>query len=138
MNHHATGLGSGTPAANQAVGDDKARKALIAGLSILSAVGASACCVIPFALFTLGVSGAWIGNLTALAPYKPLFVAGTLASLALGFYLVYRRPRMVACVDGSYCARPAPDRIAKIGLWTATVLVLMAMTFSFWFPFIEP
>ena len=138
MNHHATGLGSGTPAANQAVGDDKARKALIAGLSILSAVGASGCCVIPFALFTLGVSGAWIGNLTALAPYKPLFVAGTLASLALGFYLVYRRPRTVACVDESYCARPASDRIAKMGLWTATVLVLMAMTFSFWFAFIEP
>ena len=138
MSDHATGLGSDVPTADRAVANDKAKKRLRAGLSVLGAIGASACCVIPFTLFTLGVSGAWIGNLTALAPYKPLFVAGTLASLALGFYLVYRRPRTVACVDESYCARPAPDRIAKIGLWTATVLVLMAMTFSFWFPFIEP
>ena len=138
MANHATELASGAAAANRAAAQDTTKKGLIAGLSVLGAIGASACCIVPFALFMLGVSGAWIGNLTALAPYKPLFVVGTLALLALGFYLVYRRPRTVACVDESYCARPAPDRIAKIGLWTATVLVLMAMTFSFWFPFIEP
>lgn len=113
---------------------DGAKKGLIAGLSVLGAIGASACCVIPFALFTLGVSGEWIGNLTALAPYKPLFVVGTLALLAVGFYLVYRRPKAAVCADGSYCARPASSRVTKIGLWTATVLVLVAITFSFWFP----
>ncbi|MGH6891814.1 MAG: mercuric transporter MerT family protein [Terriglobales bacterium] len=106
--------------------------------SVLAAIGAMSCCVIPFALFTLGISGAWIGNLTALAPYKPIFVGVTLAFLALGFYLVYRRPKVTACAEGSYCARPSSNRIAKIGLWTATVLVLSAMTFSYWFPlFIE-
>ena len=92
----------------------------------------------PFTLFTLGLNGTWIGNLTALAPYKPLFIVGTLALLALGFYLVYRRPRAAVCDDGSYCARPASNRIAKIGLWMATVLVLAATTFSLWFRFIEP
>ena len=44
-------------------------------------------------LVLLGVSGAWIGNLTALAPYKPYFVAGTLVFLGLGFWHVYFRPR---------------------------------------------
>ena len=138
MSDHATGLGSDVPTADRAVANDKVKKRLIAGLSVLGAIGASACCVIPFTLFTLGVSGAWIGNLTALAPYKPLFVVGTLALLALGFYLVYRRPRAAVCDDGSYCARPASNRIAKIGLWMATVLVLAATTFSLWFRFIEP
>jgi mercuric ion transport protein len=134
MSNPATDLGSGATAANRVVTSGGAKKGLIAGLSVLGAIGASACCVIPFALFTLGVSGAWIGNLTALAPYKPLFVFGTLALLAAGFYLVYRRPKAAVCADASYCARPVSSRIAKIGLWTATVLVLVAITFSFWFP----
>mgnify|MGYP003892845791 CR=1 FL=1 len=115
---------------------ENAKKGLISVLSILGAIGASACCVIPFVLFAAGISGAWIGNLTALAPYKPYFVAGTLALLGLGFYMVYRRPAVTACADGSYCARPAAHRIAKTGLWTATVLVLLAITFSYWFPLV--
>ena len=137
MSDHATEFVS-RAARSRAAADDKVKKGLISGLSVLGAIGASSCCVIPFALFALGISGAWIGNLTALAPYKPIFVVATLGFLALGFYLVYRRPKVVACADGSYCARPASHRIAKTGLWIATVLVLMAMTFSYWFPlFVE-
>ena len=82
----------------------------------------------PFALFTLGVSGAWIGNLTALEPYQPVFAAIAAACLGYGFYLVYRRPR-VACAEGSYCASPSSSRLAKIGLWTALVLVVIAVGF---------
>jgi mercuric ion transport protein len=133
MSNHATDFVSGA-ARGQGAADDKVKKGLISILSILGAIGASACCVVPFALFALGISGAWIGNLTALAPYQPIFVTATLAFLALGFYLVYRRPKAAACADGSYCARPASHRIAKTGLWIATVLVLLAMTFSYWFP----
>jgi mercuric ion transport protein len=101
--------------------------------SILAAVGASSCCVVPFALFTLGISGAWIANLTALAPYQPIFVAITLAFLAGGFFVVYRRPK-AACADGTYCARPISGRIAKAGLWTATVLVAVALAFPYVVP----
>jgi mercuric ion transport protein len=86
-------------------------------------------------LFTLGVSGAWIGNLTALAPYQPLFVGLTLAFLAWGFWLVYRKPKVV-CAEG-YCARPNSDRIAKTGLWIATVLVAFALAFPYVVPFLE-
>jgi mercuric ion transport protein len=138
MSDHATELTSGAAVPNRAAVGDSTKKGLMAGLSVLGAIGASACCIIPFALFLLGISGAWIGNLTALAPYKPFFVAGTLAFLGLGFYLVYRRPKAAVCAEGSYCARPASHRIAKIGLWTAAVLVLLAMTFSYWLPlFVE-
>src|SRR6266851_6954114 len=95
---------------------------------ILAALGAGACCVVPFALFMLGISGAWISNLTALEPYKPIFVSVTVGFLGYGFYLVYRKPK-VACAEGSYCAKPTSNRIAKIGLWMATVLVIVAIGF---------
>lgn len=104
----------------------KARLVSVGG--ILAALGAASCCVVPFALFTLGISGAWISNLTALEPYQPLFVAVTFGFLGYGFYLVYRKPK-VACAEGSYCARPSSGRTAKIGLWTATVLVAIALGF---------
>jgi mercuric ion transport protein len=40
----------------------------------LAAILASTCCLGPLVLLMLGVSGAWIGNLTALEPYRPLFI----------------------------------------------------------------
>lgn len=102
-------------------------KALSLG-GILAALGASSCCVIPFALFSLGVSGAWIADITALEPYQPAFVAVAVTCLGGGFVLI-RRSSRAACAEGSYCARPASDRIARIGLWAAAVLVLIAVGF---------
>lgn len=103
---------------------------LSAAGGLLAAFGASACCILPLVLFSLGISGAWIGNLTALAPYQPFFVAAALGFLAFGFYLVYRRPA-AACADGSSCARPRSSGMTKIVLWTAAVLVLAAVTFPY-------
>jgi mercuric ion transport protein len=100
----------------------------LAAGGILAALGAASCCVMPFALFTLGVSGAWIGTLTALEPYQPVFAAVASACLVYGFYLVYRKTK-TACAGGSYCASPSSNRLAKIGLWTATVLVIIAVGF---------
>jgi mercuric ion transport protein len=85
------------------------------------------------ALFSLGVSGAWIGNLTALAPYQPIFVVTTLAFLGAGFWMLYRSPK-VECVEGSECARSAPRHVVKFALWTATVLVAAALAF----PYVAP
>jgi mercuric ion transport protein len=89
---------------------------------ILGAVASSACCIAPLALFSLGVSGAWIGNLTALAPYQPYFIAATLACLGYGYWLVYRRNKL-ACAEGAACARPLPNHFVKAGLVLATLLV---------------
>lgn len=47
------------------------RGALFAGG--LAAILASTCCLGPLVLVALGFSGAWIGNLTVLEPYRPLF-----------------------------------------------------------------
>jgi mercuric ion transport protein len=104
------------------------RQRLAAAGGILAALGAALCCVVPFALFLLGVSGAWIGNLTALERYQPVFAAIAAACLGYGFYLIYRRPK-IACAEGSYCASPSSSRFAKIGLWTALILVVIAIGF---------
>lgn len=109
------------------------QKGLLASASVFGAILASSCCIGPLVLLTLGVSGAWIGNLTALEPFKPIFVVITTVFLGLGFWQVYFRPKQV-CEDGTYCATPTSDRVVKIALWSATVLVLLALTIDLWAP----
>lgn len=106
------------------------RQGLIAGGSLLGALAASSCCILPLLLFSVGVGGAWIGNLTALAPYQPIFIAITLGFLAAGFYLVYLRPKRT-CAAGEACARPVQNRVTKTSLWVATVLVAAALAFPY-------
>jgi len=97
---------------------------------IAGAVAASSCCIVPLLFFSLGASGAWVGNLSAMAAYQPYFIPPTLGFLAIGFYLVYRRPKAV-CVDEAACARPLPNRLVKAGLWGATALTSAALAFPY-------
>ena len=55
----------------------------------LGAILASSCCIAPLLLLSLGIGGAWIGNLTALEPYKWVFIAIALLFLGLGFRHTY-------------------------------------------------
>jgi mercuric ion transport protein len=87
----------------------------------------------PLVLFSLGVSGAWIGNLTRLAPYHPLIVGATVACLGYGYWLAYRAPRH-ACAEGQACARPLPNRLVRAALMVATIVVLVALAFDFLAP----
>lgn len=106
------------------------RQRLVVVGSILGALAASSCCIVPLLLFSVGIGGAWVGNLTALAPYKPLFVTGTAGVLGYGFYLVYWKPRQ-ACASGAACARPIPSRLVRSALWIATALVIAAFAFDY-------
>ncbi len=105
----------------------------IAAGGILGAIGASSCCILPLVLFSLGAGGAWLGNLAALSPYQPIFIAITLGFLGYGFYAVYWKAKK-ACADGAACARPLPNRIVKSALWIATALVAAAIAF----PYVAP
>jgi mercuric ion transport protein len=93
---------------------------LIAG--ILSAIGASICCVGPLVLLALGVSGAWIGSLTALEPYRPILIGLTLLFLGFAFYRLYLvRP---ACSPESACANPRILKRQRVAFWIVAVLGL--------------
>jgi mercuric ion transport protein len=108
---------------------------LAAAGGIIGALAASSCCILPVALFSLGVSGAWIGNFTQLAPYQPYFIAATLAFIGTGYWLVYRSSK-VACAEGESCARPLPNKFVKIALIAATVIVIAAWAFDYVAPYV--
>jgi mercuric ion transport protein len=121
--------------------DDQANAALSRGQTlaaaggIIGALAASSCCILPVALFSIGVSGAWIGNFTQLAPYQPYVIAATLAFIGAGYWLVYRSSKL-ACTDGEACARPLPNRFVKIVLIAATVIVIVAWAFDYVAPYV--
>ncbi|MEX2480740.1 MAG: mercuric transporter MerT family protein [Gammaproteobacteria bacterium] len=100
---------------------------------VVGALLASSCCIAPLLLLTLGVSGAWIGKLTALEPYKPAFLGVALVFIGLGFYQVYFKPRPV-CEAGSYCVKPQSATVIRVALWVATVLVVLAASVDWWAP----
>jgi len=106
---------------------------VVAAGGLLGALAASSCCILPVVLFSLGIGGAWIGNFTQLAPYQPYFLAATAVCLGTGYWLVHRASKR-ACADGEACARPLPNRLVKIALVAATVLVVIALGFDFLAP----
>ena len=106
---------------------------LMAAGGLLGALAASSCCILPVVLFSLGISGAWIGNFTRLAPYQPYFLAATVTFLGTGYWFVHRASKR-ACVEGEACSRPLPNRLVKIVLVVATVLVVAALGFDFLAP----
>lgn len=109
------------------------RPALLAAGSVLGALTASSCCLMPLALFGLGATGAWIGTLSSLMPYQPIFIVITAGFLVAGFWMVYRKPK-ADYAEGSYCVRPVSPRVVKSTLWSATVLVVAAAVF----PYVAP
>ncbi len=109
-------------------------KSVVSAGSVLGALASVTCCILPLVLFSLGAGGAWIGNLTALAPYQPYFIALTVVFLGSGFYMVYRKPKAAGCEPGSFCASPKSDRLTKTVLWIAAVMVTGSVAFNFLAP----
>lgn len=107
------------------------RAALAAGG--LSAILASTCCLGPLLLIALGFSGAWIGNLTALEPYRPLFIGAALVSLFFAWRRIFRPA--VACQPGEVCAMPQVRSTYKLIFWVVAALVLVALGFPYVLPF---
>src|SRR5215471_5689007 len=104
--------------------------ALLAGG--VAAILASACCLGPLVLLALGVSGAWIGNLTALEPYRPVFIVAAAAALVVAGRRIWR-PQS-ACAPGEVCAAPQVRRVQKVLFGAVVALVLIALAF----PYVAP
>jgi mercuric ion transport protein len=88
---------------------------------------------LPFALLSVGVAGAWVSTLDALAPYKWVFITLTAALLGYGFYAVYFRPKP-RCAAGTECQTRVSGRSARVGLWIATILALGGLVFEHFEP----
>lgn len=106
------------------------RGALVAGG--MAAILASTCCLGPPVLVTLGVSGAWIGNLTLLEPYRPAFIGAALVALFFAARRIFRPA--VACKPGEICAAPQVRAAYKRVFWIVVALVLIALGFPYVLP----
>ena len=103
---------------------------LIGGL--LAGIGASACCAGPLILLTLGISGSWIGNLSKLEPFRPIFMGIALVFMALAFRKLYLVPK--ACAVDTPCATTTGDRNQKIIFWIVSVIVIASIAFPWYGP----
>ena len=106
------------------------RAPLVAGG--LAAILASTCCLGPLVLIALGFSGAWIGNLTVLEPYRPLFIGAALVALFFAWRRIFR-PAQV-CKPGEVCAVPQVRTAYKLLFGLVTALVLVALGFPYILP----
>ena len=86
--------------------------------SVLAALAASACCLLPAVLAIVGVSGAGVAS--TLAPYRPLFLALTAVAIAAGFWFAYRPMP----VDECGCGTPRSRRRTRIALWLSALLAI--------------
>ncbi|HMM45854.1 MAG TPA: mercuric ion transporter MerT [Candidatus Macondimonas sp.] len=101
------------------------RAALATGF--VSAILASTCCLGPLLLITLGFSGAWISNLTALEPYRPLFIGAALVALFLAGRRIWTKTP--ACEPGHVCAVSRVQRGYKLLFGIVAALVIVALGF---------
>ena len=98
----------------------------------IAALLASACCLGPLVLITLGISGAWIGNLVALEPYRPLFIGIAIVALLFAWRRVFRPPQK--CAPAEVCAVPRVRAAYKVAFWVVSVLVLIGLVFPYALP----
>ena len=96
-------------------------KLALAG-GVLAGIGASACCVGPFLLLSMGIGGAWIGHLTALEPYRPIFIGLTILFLGLAFRKLYLVPQSCAVEDK--CVADRTRSVQRILFWISAPLSL--------------
>jgi mercuric ion transport protein len=97
-------------------------KGLSIGAALLAALAASSCCLGPVLLAALGLGGA--GLFAGIAAYRPLMLAVTAVFLSVGFYLSYRRPKVVQA-DACGCDAPKARNLPRRFLWGATVITVL-------------
>lgn len=105
-------------------------RSLLAG--VVAGVVASICCVGPLVLLALGIGGAWVANLTALEPYRPVFVGVALVFVGLAFRKLYLVP--ATCAPGASCAVPANRKRQRLVFWLVAVPLLALLAFPWYAP----
>ena len=130
-NLHDAGPHTGDLQSGEKTADRKGATALFAGG--VAAILASTCCLGPLVLVSLGISGAWIGNLTVLEPYRPIFIGAALIALLFAARAIFRPAH--PCRPGELCAMPPTRRTYKVLFWICAALVAVAISYPYVMPF---
>ena len=92
------------------------------------------CCIGPLLLLSLGLGGAWVGNLTAMEPYSGYFTAITLVILAVVFHKLYLATQK--CEEGVVCANPIVLKNQRIIFWLISIMLIAMMSFPYYADYI--
>ena len=106
------------------------REIALAAGGLVAAVAASTCCVLPLALGSLGLGGALVAGLGALAPYQTAFRIAAIALLGAGFWLAYAKKPALA--EGAACAPSVTAGWAKTVLWGGTAVLAVVLSEPLW------
>jgi len=90
--------------------------------AVLGALAMTSCCILPLLLVSLGVTGVFIGQLTALYAYEGLTFSFAAAALGYGFWKAYRPAAIPTCADGT-CTKPMNRRVMRSLLWAARLVI---------------
>lgn len=108
------------------------KRSLTFGLGALvpaSGVVATWICCLPLASAGLGLGAAALG--VALAPFRPYFLAMSVALLSAAFFYAYR-PRREACTEGASCRASAVPGRQQWLLWALALLTVGLVTIDRW------
>ncbi|MBI3585523.1 MAG: cation transporter [Ignavibacteriales bacterium] len=92
---------------------------------VIAAVIASLCCIGPVIVVFLGVGS--VAAFSVFEAYRPYLIGLTVALIGLAFYFTYRKQE-IKCEDGT-CKVEGAGKLAKTGVWSATILTILAIGF---------
>ena len=121
-----------SPASPEATAPKLRRAAVAAVGGMLGGIASISCCVVPLVFVLVGISGAWIGNLTALSRWQPAFIAIAAGFIVYGHWSAYRSRK--ACHAAGTCARASSRRLVNAGLWTGTAFVALGAAVAYALP----
>lgn len=101
------------------------------GGAIVSAIGASACCVVPILLAAAGVGGAWASRLAALEPYRSLLTGASLVLLGIGVFVGIRSAW--TCAPDGTCVHER----SSWWLWIGSAVALAMLATPYILPYVR-
>src|SRR6266481_2732102 len=116
---------SGQPPSNRS----KSPTSLFAAGSVLAAIIASFCCILPIVFALTGFS--ILGASALFDAWRPYLLGVTFGLLGLGFYFAYR-PKKEQCAPGSACSIPTTNQSGRLMLWLATAAVVLFAAFPYY------
>ncbi len=120
-------------AATGTVGPTRKLTAASVGGAIVAAFASSLCCLGPLLFAALGLGGA--GLLVEFQASRPYFAALALVLLGTGLFFTYRRhrpaPAAAAAGPACDCELPRANRLGRVTLWIATVVVAGLLGFPY-------
>jgi mercuric ion transport protein len=108
--------------------EKKSASLTVAGIA---GVLASACCIGPLVLASIGLGTIAASVVAVFEPLRPVFILIAMAALGFAGWRTYRRP-VAACELGTTCALPQKDRIYRALFWVIALIVLALITFPYY------